>query len=128
MEAVRQREGESVRFIEMFGAYHEQLGGKSAAIDNIAYHANRTQSNNWRLVLSRKLLDGGRFGEASPILEDLSDRNVAEAAYLLGALASGKGDFREALKWMQRAHELNPSHQGTIEQITRLSNTLSGQA
>jgi GT2 family glycosyltransferase/Tfp pilus assembly protein PilF len=120
MEAIRQREGESMMFIQMFATYHEHLGGKNDAIDNVAYHANRTQSDSWRLVLARKLLDSGRFAEANPILHDLAERNAAEAAYLLGALASGRGDFREALKWMQRANELNPTHQGTIERILNL--------
>ncbi|MCC7434219.1 MAG: glycosyltransferase [Methanoregulaceae archaeon] len=73
-----------------------------------------------RLELSRFLLAAGRESEALPHLQLLANQGVAEAAFHLGTSARGRGLQAEALKWFQRALELNPGHEQTMDELTEL--------
>ncbi len=78
-----------------------------------------------RLVLARWLLQGGREGEAIPLLLALAEAGVAEAAFLLGVASTRANDLRTALQWMERALELNPGHEQTAEQVRSLRRALA---
>lgn len=76
------------------------------------------------IVLARRLLKLGLEEEAVPLLRKLNGIDCAEAAFLLGVGATRSGDFHNALKWMERAYELNPGHADTVEQIENLKKSL----
>lgn len=73
-----------------------------------------------RLLLTRRLLNEGRTAEALPHLQMLQGQGVAEAAFMLGIHALQQGDVHQAVHWTQRAVDLNPGHQQSIEQLQKL--------
>lgn len=80
-----------------------------------------------RLVLARRMLQAGYEREASHHLEVLDHFGVAEAAFFRGVSATRRGDFRQALVHMERALDLNPHHEPTLQQVEALRQ-ISGAA
>ena len=73
-----------------------------------------------RLALARRLLEENRVPDALPILMELQDHGVAEAAFYLGVTHIRAGRYPQALFWMERALELNPGHPDTQAQVENL--------
>lgn len=78
---------------------------------------DRPDATAIRMELSRLLLRSEREREAIPHLHLLDSQSIAEATFYLGVMAIKQGRQGEALAWMQRAHELNPEHADTVEQL-----------
>ncbi len=70
-----------------------------------------------RLVLSRMLLANEKAHLAVPHLQTLERQSVAEAAFMLGVYALQNGDLTSALRFTERAIELNPSHTQSQQQL-----------
>lgn len=78
-----------------------------------------------RLLLARMLLDQGLIHAALPHLEFLDQIGCAEAAFFRGVCATRQGDYRTALHHMNRARDLNPNHDATLQQIAALEKELA---
>lgn len=79
--------------------------------------ASHPYSKAARLVLARRLLSSTQYEEASGHLEWLAGQGVAEGAFHLGVLAQDAGDVEAAVRWLGRAHELNPDHGETLARL-----------
>ena len=127
MEHIRVAQGESLPFAELFAKYQEARYGLDAAVRATRQNmVDNPQSQTWRLVHARTLLSSGDVASAMPILEGLVIDGVAEAAYCLGICHIQLGQLEQALAWMQRANELNPSHEQTLNQISGLMTAIRG--
>ncbi len=73
-----------------------------------------------RLMIARHLLAAERVEEALPHLRALQSQGVAEAAFMLGVATLRQGDVASAIRWTERAVELNPGHAQSIEQLEKL--------
>lgn len=106
--------------------YFEQIGGNSS-VERFLMTAlqQHPDSVSVKQAWSRFLLNSERVTEAIPILSDLQAKGVPEAAFFLGVVATRSGDFAAALRWMERAHELNPDHEETVQQLDSLKAALS---
>jgi GT2 family glycosyltransferase/tetratricopeptide (TPR) repeat protein len=129
LEHLRRLEGVSEEWIRWGMEYAYQVGGTSN-VETFLYGLvqENTRSIAARLMLARYLLQSERWQEAYPHLLDLTALGVAEAAFHLGVYAIRLGDFRQALQWMERASELNPEHEGTLEQIAHLKFALESES
>ncbi|MFZ4509042.1 MAG: glycosyltransferase, partial [Fimbriimonas sp.] len=79
-----------------------------------------------RLALARHLLNAGFDGQAFSLLGDLAGVGVAEAAFHLSTFWLSRGQHAEALKWAQRALDLNPGHVPTLERVGQLRTANEG--
>lgn len=79
------------------------------------------------IALSRLLLNSGREREAESHLHELDRLDCAEAVYYLGVQANLREDYVQALAYMRRAHELDPTYAETIRQIELLEGLLGAE-
>ncbi len=86
------------------------------------YHQMSPNGLGPRLMLSRQYLAREMVGEAVPHLELLERHNIAEAAFLLSVISLRSGDIKRAIHWTERALDLNPGHQQSIDQLNGLRN------
>ncbi|MCW5944047.1 MAG: glycosyltransferase [Fimbriimonadaceae bacterium] len=110
--------GLSEEWIGMTGELARAIGGvpnELRALRELA--ASHPHSKAARLVLARRLLSSTQYEEASGHLEWLAGQGVAEGAFHLGALAQDAGDVEGAVRWLGRAHELNPDHGETLARL-----------
>lgn len=80
-----------------------------------------------RRQLARRLLERELHAAARPHLLFLTDRGDPEAAYLLGVVALRAGAVSQAHRWMSIAHELNPEHEQTRQQLAAIESVIQGQ-
>ena len=73
-----------------------------------------------RLLLSRQLLNANMVEHALPHLHTLQAQGVAEAAFMIGISALQRGDIGEAIRWTERAVDLNPGHAQSQDQLSKL--------
>lgn len=126
LEMVHGAEGSSENWARMASRLQAELGGPSQAEAFLVEAIERGCSGiPTRLELARLLLNDGRKEEALPLLEALAGEGSAEASYLRGVCATSRGDFRDALHWMERAQLLNPDHEETGRQVEGLRRALS---
>ena len=126
LDHVLSAEGPRANWTGMAQKYALATGGP----ENVEpFLARAAQQHPWsldlRLALARNLLAEERVREALPILMELQERGVAEAAFYLGVTHIRAGRYEEALGWMERALELNPGHEDTMRQIESLRAALS---
>lgn len=126
LEHVRALEGPSGNWSSMARKYALSFEGIEGAI-RLLHRASQDfpEAIGPRLDLMRVLLQGERDQEALPLMVSLQEAGVAEAAYCLGIYHVRRGNFKEALKLMERALELNPGHEETAEQIRNLQKLVS---
>lgn len=122
-ELVGQREGQSQSWVEMSVKLAEHLGGPENA--EMLLRQAAPQSIPAARRLARFLAERGREAEALPLWYGLQSAGDAESAYFLGVSAIRSGRYGDALDWMERAHELNPEHEQTIQQRDRLREALA---
>lgn len=118
-------EGLSVNWCTMASRLAE---GEQGAGGGLAFLSRLAQSRPdalWvRLVLARQLLEQGNERAAHPHLLHLAELGVAEGAYFLGVIHNRQGQYEGALYWMERALELDASHEPTREQVENLRRML----
>lgn len=98
-------------------ALEQSLAGLKGSMNG---HVHQSGS----LSQAKHLLASGKEEEALPNLKALAGEGVAEAAYYLGVHSVRTGQLGQALVWMEKARELNPSHEPTKEQVSRLKEAL----
>ena len=119
------REGPSENWSKMRETHADRFLDSDTATELLRIDAQKFPSDfGPGIVFARRLLKSGRVDEAVPLLRQLNGLDCAEAAFLLGVGATRSGDFQNALKWMERANELNPGHMETLEQIQNLKDSL----
>ena len=84
-------------------------------------------ANGPGLLLATRRLDLGDENGAKPLLRLLDEWGCAEASFYLGVVATKEENFEEALRWMLRAHSLEPDHKQTNEQIMVLKKILDSK-
>lgn len=128
-EVIRSREGASLSYALAREQIAQAQGGpQAAAQDLMSLNRENPRSAPIMKVLSKRLLDMGHEHEARPHLMQLAEAGDPESAFFLGVTGVRGGDFKSALRWMRRAHELNPEHRQTIEEIRKLEAALEGSA
>ena len=117
--------GPSEAYVQALLAYGQELGGERATemLLQQALH-NWPGGVNVILGLSRFYLNHGLLDQAMPLLHQLEASGIAEGAFQLGTIAIRQGRLAAALKQMERALELNPGHEQTLEQIAGLRSAL----
>ena len=73
-----------------------------------------------RLVLARQLLNHQQVDAAVPHLQILEQQGVAEAAFFLGVACLQRGDQASALRYTERAVQLDPGNAQSREQLEKL--------
>lgn len=118
------REGPSENWARMVERHAEAAGAADQALkDALGRHP---ESLGVKMVAARRLLNTGREVEAQGLLRELADAGVSEACYFLGVMGSRRGDFAQALEWMERALSLAPEHAQTAEQVANLRRIVRG--
>ena len=125
LDHVLEVEGPRANWTRMAQKYAEATGGP----ENVEpFLLRAAQQHPWsmdiRMAIARGLLAGERVREAMPILADLQDRGVAEAAFYLGVAHIRAGRYEVALRWMERALALSPGHEETQRQVENLRRAL----
>lgn len=101
-------------------------GGQEAAERFLLSACNaHPQAPGPALCLARRWCRTAREVQAEPILRGLYEAGYAEAAFYLGVLEIRLGNLERALDWLDKAYALNPDHDETIVQRTRLRQLLS---
>ncbi len=111
------------KMIERLADAGRGIGSAELVLDQAVRHYPEPAGP--RLVLARRLLKVGWEQSATPHLILLAEQDIAEAAYYLGVIAIRSGDLRRGLRWMERAQDLNPEHQPTVEQVANLRQALA---
>ena len=130
VDHVRSAVGPCEEWAQIGSKYYETVGGVEGS-ERFLREAVRRNPYAWgpRIVLSRLLLHANREAEAQEHLEMLDLLGNAEGAFYLGVGATRRGDLNSAFTWMNRAHELNPTHEETIKQMWGLERALeAGEA
>ncbi|MBI1331446.1 MAG: glycosyltransferase [Armatimonadetes bacterium] len=96
----------------------QEPGGSIGAMNH--YLQARPDDIGPRLMVARHLLASGHVDAALPHLQILERKGVAEAAFMLGVHSLQRGDVTSAIRWMERAVELNPDHAQSVEQLEKL--------
>lgn len=126
MEHVHLVSGWSENWAEMLVRFEERWHGAGAVIQRLCdVVEQRPFELAPRLVLARRLLAANQISRARPELEMLASAGVAEAAYCLGVTDVRAGRMAEALTWMERALDLDPTHEATRNQVEALRRALS---
>ncbi|MGC4044723.1 MAG: glycosyltransferase [Armatimonas sp.] len=122
---VLRREGPSENWAKMGVRQAEKVGGEQGG-EGFLRVALQTfpEALGPKLALMRRLIETGRDTEATGLLHELQAAGVPEAAFFLGVQANRRGNFPEALHWMERASELNPGHGETLRQVENLKGAL----
>ena len=115
-----QSEGPTVEWAELRArlAEESEAGSALAALDRMTQEL--PQAIGPRLMLARTLLQRQHMDAAIHQLRILDQQNVAEAAFFLGIAHLQAGDAEAALRYTERAVELNPGHQPSREQRDKL--------
>ena len=101
--------------------YARNVGGDVNVLQTLRISVDSyPQSTAARVQLMRELLAVDKEDEAFPHMVYLGKQNVSEAAYCAGIYHLQQGNFEQAHKWMEHAHNLNPSHEETLRQLTIL--------
>lgn len=121
LQHLERAEGHSVDWAErrykVAESAHEPGGGYSLMHQILQANPNLVGP---RLMLSRHYLAREQIGQALPHLQVLQGQGVAEAAFMLGVAALRAGDISQAIRWTERAVQLNPTHGESIEQLRKL--------
>jgi GT2 family glycosyltransferase/Tfp pilus assembly protein PilF len=121
LERVLAGEGPGHNWLQMGQKHAEAVGGPENVEPFLRQACRRFPwSPAVRLALARRLLEENRVPDALPILMELQNRGVAEAAFYLGVTHIRAGRYPQALFWMERALELNPGHPDTQAQVENL--------
>jgi GT2 family glycosyltransferase/Tfp pilus assembly protein PilF len=124
LDYIRTTLGPTADWAEMGAKLAEAVGGEENAETFLQSAAAIPHGLGAQLVLARRWLRNGHSNEAVDILRNLERAGVAEAAYFLGIQSLQSNQLHQALDWMRRARELNPSHVETQEQIAGLEEAL----
>jgi tetratricopeptide (TPR) repeat protein len=129
LKVIEQREGQDENWAKMLLRYAGAASTRQSAIPTLqdAIFRSQTPTIGARLVLARELLEGGQEAKALPLLGVLQSEGVAEAFFLQGVYDIQRGDFKGALKMMEKALALNPGHVQTREQVEILRAALKGE-
>lgn len=121
LQEVRRIEGPGETWATLAARYAETVGGPDNADLWLARAVGEEpDATGPRLLLTRRLLQAGREGDAAEHLRVLDRKGIAEATFYLGIASLRTGDPSSALRWMERAHDLNPQHAETARYLSQL--------
>ncbi len=119
IEAVRAFDPGSETLGALLCDYAKWLGSSEADILNREIQS-APPAVGCKLVLARHYLNSEQLEQARPLLIELADWGVAEAAFHLGMMHAAWGQHPEAIRWMECADALNPMHDQTRQQLSAL--------
>ncbi len=96
----------------------QEPGGSFEAM--MSSHRTSPAALGPRVMLMRHFLERNQVHNAIPHMEYLQAHGNAEAAFFLGVTSIQAGDFGAALRWTEKAVELNPGHAQSLEQLEKL--------
>ncbi len=121
LDELSRLEGLSIDWAERRAKLAEALQEPGGALGLLDYYVQtHPQETGPRLLLSRYLLAANRTTFAVPHLRQLESQGVAEAAFMLGVFALQHSDVTSAILFAQRAVDLNPGHEQSLEQLAKL--------
>ncbi len=121
LDTISQIDGLSIDWAERRAKLADALQEPGGAMGLLDYYVQtHPQEIGPRLLLSRYLLAANQTNLALPHLQALEAQGVAEAAFMLGIYALQHNDVANAIRFTERAIELNPGHVQSIEQFAKL--------
>ena len=121
VQAFESADGQSETWALMHVGIAEFLGTDP---DEALWRLFRPGSIGVGMAIAKRMLARGEEFEVLHLLERLDSWGSAEAAFFLGVAATRRGDNELALQHMKRSSQLNPWHEPTMDQISRLEQML----
>jgi len=92
--------------------YTEMRESEKALADHIAAFELRPDNVKYMLGVARAAINLERYDKAREFLSKAkqADPDSLEALYLSGLLAAGKGQFTNAMNWVDKLHASDPDH------------------
>jgi GT2 family glycosyltransferase/tetratricopeptide (TPR) repeat protein len=121
LDQIAQIDGMGIEWAERRVRFSEQTNEPGGAMPMLDYFVRvNPQAIGPRMLLVRHMLNREMEREAIPHLHHLERQDVPEAAYLLGISALRANDIQNAIALTQKAVDLNPGHEQSLEQLDKL--------